>query len=84
MNSLFKPQTNVTPYIISFLTFVLILTTGLNTEAQKISDDLARYMPEWIRDGFADAGATHEPWLFQTRRNRSNFNQWQKEEFDYQ
>ena len=31
-------------------------------------NDLARYTPEWIKNGFADAGATHEPWIFQTRR----------------
>ena len=52
--------------------------------AQSDTDDLARYTPQWIRQGFADAGATHEPWIFQVRRNNPDFNQWQKAEFDYQ
>lgn len=52
--------------------------------AQSGSADLARYTPHWINDGFADAGATHEPWIFQVRRNNPDFNQWQKVDFDYQ
>ena len=52
--------------------------------AQQGTGDPAKYMPEWIRDGFADAGATHEPWIFQVRRNNGDFNQWQKESYDYQ
>ena len=51
---------------------------------QKGTEDLAKYTPEWIRDGFADAGATHEPWIFQVRRNNENFNHWQREDYDYQ
>jgi hypothetical protein len=52
--------------------------------SQPISTDLARYTPLWIRKGFADAGATHEPWIFQVRRNSENFNQGQKNDYDYQ
>ena len=52
--------------------------------AQEGPEDPARYMPEWIRDGFADAGATHEPWIFQVRRNNGDFNQWQRESYDHQ
>jgi hypothetical protein len=52
--------------------------------AQPDPPDLARYTPAWIRQGFADAGATHEPWIFQVRRNNTDFNQWQKESFDFQ
>ncbi len=57
---------------------------GSLLSAQDGSDDLAKYTPEWIRDGFADAGATHEPWIFQVRRNNGSFNHWQKEYYDYQ
>jgi len=63
--------------------FLLFAGQGLLL-AQHGPDDLARYTPEWIRDGFADAGATHEPWIFQVRRNNGNFNQWQREAYDYQ
>jgi hypothetical protein len=52
--------------------------------AQSTSNDLAKYTPGWIRQGFADAGATHETWIFQVRRNGENFNQWQKDDYDYQ
>jgi hypothetical protein len=52
--------------------------------AQNDIEDLAKYMPEWIQDGFADAGATHEPWIFQVRRNNGTFNHWQREYYDYQ
>lgn len=52
--------------------------------AQDKTSDLAKYTPVWIRGGFADAGATHEPWIFQVRRNSDKFNQWQKEKYDYQ
>jgi len=64
----------------------LILFFGSNNllPAQSGPGDLARYTPEWIRDGFADAGATHEPWIFQVRRNNGNFNQWQKELYETQ
>jgi hypothetical protein len=47
------------------------------------AQDLATYQPEWIKEGFADAGATHEPWIFQVRRNSYSFNQWQREQYDY-
>jgi hypothetical protein len=62
--------------VLSFISFVSF--------AQPESFDPARYTPQWIREGFADAGATHEPWLFQVRRNNPDFNQWQKGDFDYQ
>lgn len=72
-------------YIILVLGFCFLPFPGMgDLSAQKGPEDLARYMPEWIRDGFADAGATHEPWIFQVRRNNGNFNQWQKESYDYQ
>ena len=61
----------------------LIFTTG-SVEGQEGTPDPARYTPRWIRQGFADAGATHEPWIFQTRRNNADFNQWQKADFEYQ
>ena len=47
------------------------------------SQDLARYQPQWIKNGFADGGTTHEPWMFLVRRNNPGFNQWEKEAFDY-
>ena len=46
------------------------------------SEDLARYTPVWIRDGFADGGTTHEPWLFLVRKNSAN--QQQRELLDHQ
>ena len=51
--------------------------------AQEKDSELARYTPAWIEEGFADGGANHEPWIFQVRRN-SEFNQWQREYYDYQ
>jgi hypothetical protein len=72
-------------YIQCFLShlFLLLFFPGEFVIAQG-PQDLAWYTPEWVKDGFADAGATHEPWIFQTRRNNASFNQWQKKEFDYQ
>lgn len=66
--------------------FSLLLALGNMNKlpAQSGSPDLGRYTPEWIRDGFADAGATHEPWIFQVRRNNENFNHWQKDLYDFQ
>ncbi len=69
--------------ILSIGFFCLLVDINSPVFAQE-SEDLARYTPEWIRNGFADAGATHEPWIFQVRRNNPRFNQWQKEEFEYQ
>ena len=71
------------------LQFILaLILIAINPEnalfAQSAPDDLARYTPEWIRDGFADAGATHEPWIFQVRRNNGSFNHWQRDYYDYQ
>ncbi len=68
--------------ILSLLFFTISQENTMH--AQNGSEDLAIYTPEWIRDGFADAGATHEPWIFQVRRNNENFNQWQKEFYDSQ
>ncbi len=68
----------------SFLLLSVLIFTTYPTNAQPDSSDPARYKPEWIRNGFADAGATHEPWIFQVRRNNPDFNQWQKADFDYQ
>ena len=67
-----------------FTLIVLIHTSRGLLEAQQAPDDLAIYTPEWIRDGFADAGATHEPWIFQVRRNNGTFHIWQNEYYDYQ
>lgn len=55
-----------------------------NISGQNLASDLAKYTPAWIRDGFIDSGATHEPWIFQARRGGYRFNQWQKEAYDYQ
>jgi hypothetical protein len=68
---------------LSLFIFILLLGLGRNAFSQEIQD-IAKYTPQWIKNGFADAGATHEPWIFLTRRNNPTFNQWQKEEFDYQ
>jgi len=65
-----------------FITSFLLYNVSLS--GQPVKTDPARYTPVWIRNGFADAGATHEPWIFQTRRNNPDFNQWQKDNFDYQ
>ena len=70
--------------IVFFLACLLILKGNEEIHAQNKPVDLARYTPSWIKDGFADAGATHEPWIFQVRRNNGEFNQWQKEYYEYQ
>ncbi len=69
------------PLFLIILAMVL-RTTGIS--GQTDTHDPARYTPLWIKNGFADAGATHEPWIFQTRRNNPDFNQWQKDDFEYQ
>jgi len=61
-----------------------ILSQNNNLFAQERSTDLAKYTPAWIKDGFVDAGATHESWIFQTRRGGEGFNQWQREAYDNQ
>lgn len=73
---------NLHNLIIIFLLFFAVPTAVIH--AQSGSSDPAIYTPEWIKQGFADAGATHEPWIFQVRRNGAEFNQWQKESYDYQ
>ncbi len=45
--------------------------------------DLARYQPKWVRNGFADDGTTHEPWIFLVRRNSPSFNLWWEDQFKY-
>lgn len=72
-------------YIIGSMVYLLL---SLNSNDQLFAQnkpvpDLAKYTPEWIKDGFANGGATHEPWMYQVRRNK-NFSQWQKEYYDYQ
>ncbi len=69
---------------IFFLMFVFMIMPDLKAWGQQENNDLLRYTPAWIKDGFADGGATHEPWIFQVRRNNGNFNQWQKDYYDYQ
>jgi len=68
--------------LIIFLLFLSL--TGNSVHAQKSSTDLAKYTPAWIKDGFIDAGATHESWIFQVRRNSYRFNQWQRDGYDNQ
>ena len=67
-----------------FILLILISNRNNRLWAQSESPDLAKYTPKWIQQGFADAGASHEPWIFQVRRNGEEFNQWQKDNFDYQ
>jgi hypothetical protein len=77
-----------TPFQSSFfftlLTCTILFAGQFKIYAQDKPSDLAKYTPSWIKDGFADAGATHEPWIFQVRRNNPGFNQWQKEEYEFQ
>ncbi|MBK7713712.1 MAG: beta-galactosidase trimerization domain-containing protein [Bacteroidales bacterium] len=69
----------------TFLLLIPLLVLASDSlYAQAGTADPARYTPEWIRQGFADAGATHEPWIFQVRRNNPDFNQWQKADYEYQ
>jgi hypothetical protein len=68
--------------IIFLQLFIPLQNTGVY--AQNSSTDLARYTPNWIKDGFVDAGASHEPWIFQVRRNSYSFNLWQIDAYDYQ
>ncbi len=77
-----KPISN--QHLAIFLICFLHLNGNVRVLAQNESDDLAKYTPDWIREGFADAGATHEPWIFQVRRNNGQFNHWQTELYEYQ
>jgi hypothetical protein len=74
---------NIKYFAACFACLFLLLKGSDPLLAQDKTVDLTRYTPEWIKDGFANGGATHEPWMFQVRRNK-NFNQWQKEYYDYQ
>lgn len=78
-----KSKTNKVHHYILILSIIICFRTNSIVNAQD-KQDLAKYTPEWIKEGFADGGATHEPWIFQARRNNATFNQWQKDEFDYQ
>ena len=61
--------------------FLVALVAALAAGTSR-ADDLARYTPEWFRNGFSDGGQTHEPWIFLVRaQGRSP---WQRAEFDYQ
>ena len=83
-----KAAENTYKYAISFLPclicILITLTINSGLFAQSEPPDLAKYTPNWIKNGFADAGATHEGWIFQVRRNGQDFNQWQKNSYDYQ
>jgi len=63
------------------LVFACGLLGILTITALPQSPDPAVYTPQWIRDGFATGGTTHEPWLFLLRTNKRA--EWQKEEYDY-
>ncbi len=78
-----KIKTGLSGKGIALLIMVLFLPVFALEPSSEGREDLTRYTPEWIRDGFANGGATHEPWMFLVRRNKE-FNQWQKEYFDYQ
>ncbi|VAW21288.1 hypothetical protein MNBD_BACTEROID01-1539, partial [hydrothermal vent metagenome] len=69
----------------AFLACLPLLKGGSQALAQDKpgKPDIARYTPGWIKGGFADAGATHEPWMFQVRRNNDEFSQWKKGGYDY-
>jgi hypothetical protein len=84
MNTIQNTEKNSIPSIRQLILVLLALSSFNCLFAQSGSNDLATYTPHWIKDGFADAGATHEPWIFQVRRNNADFNQWQKDAFDYQ
>ncbi|MCF6268987.1 MAG: beta-galactosidase trimerization domain-containing protein [Melioribacteraceae bacterium] len=60
-------------------TIIIIFLFQMSLFAQ----DLLRYTPEWIKDGFVTGGSTHEPWIFFVRRGTENFNTWQKKYWEY-
>lgn len=65
------------------LKYLLIILAFISSQEVAVAQDLATYTPGWLKDGIVDSGASHEPWMFLTRRNQSDFNQWQKEKYDY-
>ena len=71
-------------YCLAVFLLLHVFTKSSLLNAQNKTEDLAKYTPQWIRDGFVDDGATHEPWIFQVRRNNEHFNLWQKDAYDYQ
>ena len=78
------PLLNIRYISALFMTLFIHAEGQLLAQDKPIDQDLVRYTPEWIKDGFANGGATHEPWMYQLRRNNGNFNQWQKEYYEYQ
>lgn len=72
-----------------FLFLWLLSGVNGNLFAQNSLDSLVEYTPKWIREGFAVAGPTWEPWMFMMRRNNSNMDEhnytwWQKDLYDEQ
>jgi hypothetical protein len=53
------------------LVFLLHIVSCSIAIAQTSGQELERHKPEWIKDGFAVAGPTWEPWMFMVRRNNS-------------
>lgn len=78
-----KRISHIPMILIIFLQFFIPLK-NTSVCAQNSSTDLAKYTPNWIKDGFVDAGATHEPWIFQVRRNSESFNLWQTDTYENQ
>ena len=76
-------MSSIYPMLIVLLQGSILLQNN-DLFAQDRSTDLAKYTPAWIKDGFVDAGATHESWIFQIRRGGEGFNLWQKEAYDNQ
>lgn len=73
--------------IIPVFLFFILLNSRIFAQSQ--SGDIERYMPYWIRNGFAVAGPTWEPWMFMVRRNYSesnehNYSYWQKDDYENQ
>ena len=72
-----------------FFFFLFFIFPHSRSFAQTVSGNPERYMPEWIRDGFAVGGPTWEPWMFMVRRNNSemtehNYSYWQKDAYEDQ
>jgi hypothetical protein len=72
------------PLILIIFLQLFIPQQNTGVYAQNSSTDLARYTPNWIKDGFIETGASHESWIFQVRRGGEGFNLWQKDTYDYQ
>jgi hypothetical protein len=77
--------------VFQILFLFLSVFSNVNNDvfAQGEPDSLAQYTPQWIREGFAVAGLTWEPWMFMMRRNNSemeehNYSYWQKDVYEKQ